>query len=87
VVESEKSIYREQAKDSGKPEKFWTKSSAADWKSFIPRYACWSKTYIKDDSRSIQDVLNELIAKLGEKTYPSGALCATSSVNSTPVTP
>jgi elongation factor Ts len=66
VVESEKSIYREQAKDSGKPEKFWDKIISGRLEKFYSEVCLLEQTYIKDDSRSIQDVLNELIAKLGE---------------------
>lgn len=66
VVESEKSIYREQAKDSGKPEKFWDKIIGGRLEKFYSEVCLLEQTYIKDDSRSIQDVLNELIAKLGE---------------------
>jgi len=55
VMEGEKSIYREQAKQSGKPEKFWDKIISGRL-----------QTYIKDDTRTVQEVLNELIAKLGE---------------------
>jgi len=66
VIESEKSIYREQAKDSGKPEKFWDKIISGRLDKFYSEVCLLEQTYIKDDSRSIQDVLNELIAKLGE---------------------
>ena len=66
VIESEKSIYREQAKESGKPEKFWDKIISGRLDKFYSEVCLLEQTYIKDDSRSIQDVLNELIAKMGE---------------------
>jgi len=66
VIEHEKSIYREQAKDSGKPEKFWDKIISGRLEKFYTEVCLMEQIYIKDDTRSIQDVLNALIAQLGE---------------------
>jgi len=66
VIEHEKSIYREQAKDSGKPEKFWDKIISGRLEKFYSDVCLMEQIYIKDDTRSIQDVLNGLIAQLGE---------------------
>lgn len=66
IIENEKSIYREQAKASGKPEKFWDKIINGRMEKFYAEVCLLEQTYIRDDSRSVQDVLNELIAKLGE---------------------
>jgi elongation factor Ts len=66
VMESEKSIYREQAKQSGKPEKFWDKIISGRLEKFYAEVCLLEQTYIKDDTRTVQEVLNELIAKLGE---------------------
>jgi elongation factor Ts len=66
VIESEKSIYREQAKQSGKPEKFWEKIISGRLEKFYGEVCLLEQTSIKDDTRTVQEVLNELIAKLGE---------------------
>jgi len=66
VIEQEKSIYHEQAKDSGKPEKIWEKIISGRLEKFFSEVCLLEQTYIKDDTRSIQDVLNDLIGKLGE---------------------
>jgi elongation factor Ts len=66
VMESEKAIYREQAKQSGKPEKFWDKIISGRLEKFYAEVCLLEQTYIKDDTRTVQEVLNELIAKLGE---------------------
>lgn len=66
VIEHEKSIYREQAKDSGKPEKFWDKITSGRLEKYFSEVCLMEQIYIKDDSRSVQDVLNALIAQLGE---------------------
>ena len=66
VIESEKSIYREQAKESGKPEKFWDKIISGRLEKFFSEVCLMEQIYIKDDTRTIKDVMNELIAKLGE---------------------
>ncbi len=66
VMESEKAIYREQAKQSGKPEKFWDKIISGRLEKFYAEVCLLEQTSIKDDTRTVQEVLNELIAKLGE---------------------
>ncbi len=66
VMESEKSIYREQARQSGKPEKFWEKIISGRLEKFYAEVCLLEQTYIKDDTLTVQEVLNELIAKLGE---------------------
>lgn len=66
VIESEKAIYREQAKESGKPDKFWDKIINGRLEKFYSELCLMEQAYIRDDSRSVNDVLNELVAKLGE---------------------
>ncbi len=66
VIESEQAIYREQAKESGKPDKFWDKIINGRLEKFYSEVCLMEQAYIRDDSRSVNDVLNELVAKLGE---------------------
>lgn len=66
VIEDEKSIYREQAKDSGKPEKFWDKIINGRLEKFYAEVCLLEQAYIRDDTRSVQEILNDLVAKLGE---------------------
>jgi len=66
ILEKEKEIYITQAKNSGKPEKVWDKIVTGRMEKFFSEVCLMEQTYIKDDKLTITDVINELIAKLGE---------------------
>jgi elongation factor Ts len=66
VVEKERDIYRSQAQESGKPEKIWDKIVNGRLDKFFAEVCLLEQSYIKDDSQTVKEVLNELIAKLGE---------------------
>lgn len=65
-IGKEREIYTSQAKDSGKPEKIWDKIVSGRMDKYYAEVCLLEQTYIKDDKLSVQEVLNELIAKLGE---------------------
>ncbi|MDX1778260.1 MAG: translation elongation factor Ts [Thermodesulfobacteriota bacterium] len=66
VVEKERDIYRSQAQESGKPEKIWDKIVNGRLDKFFAEVCLLEQSYIKDDSQTVKEVLNELIGKLGE---------------------
>lgn len=66
VLNKEKDIYVTQAKNSGKPENVWDKIVTGRMEKFFSEVCLMEQTYIKDDKLTINDVINELIAKLGE---------------------
>ena len=66
IIDNETEIYRSQAQESGKPEKIWDKIVTGRLDKFYSEVCLLEQSYIKDDNLSVQDVLNELIAKLGE---------------------
>jgi len=66
ILEKEKEIYITQAKNSGKPEKVWDKIVTGRMEKFFSEVCLMEQTYIKDDKLTITDVINELIAKLGD---------------------
>ena len=66
VIEKEREIYRSQARESGKPEKIWDKIVSGRMDKYYAEVCLLEQTYIKDDKLTVQGVLNELIAKLGE---------------------
>ena len=65
-IEQERAIYTSQAKDSGKPEKIWDKIVSGRMDKYYAEVCLLEQTYIKDDKLTVKEVLNELIAKLGE---------------------
>ena len=66
VIEKEKEIYLTQAKNSGKPEKVWDKIVGGKMEKFYSEVCLMEQVYIRDDKLTIKDVINEMIAKLGE---------------------
>lgn len=67
VVEKEKEFYREELRTSGKPEAMWDKIMEGKLQKFYSGTCLVNQMYIKDDSKTIEDVIKEAIAKIGEK--------------------
>lgn len=66
MVEHEKSILREQALNEGKPEKIVEKMVEGRLEKFFEEIVLLDQKFIKDSDLKVQDVLNNLIAKIGE---------------------
>lgn len=66
VVEKEMEIYREQVRAMGKPEKMIDKIAEGKMSKFYKENCLLNQVYVKDPNISIQDLLNELIARIGE---------------------
>ena len=66
MVEHEKSILREQALNEGKPEKIVEKMVEGRLEKFFEEIVLLDQKFIKDSDMKVQDVLNNLIAKIGE---------------------
>jgi elongation factor Ts len=66
ILEREREIYLSQARDSGKPEKVIEKIVEGKMKKFFSEVALLEQQYIKNPDITIQDLMNELIAKTGE---------------------
>ena len=66
VLERERNIYRQQALDSGKPENIVDKMIGGKMEKFYAEICLMEQKYVKNPDLTIQDLLNELIAKLGE---------------------
>jgi elongation factor Ts len=66
VIEKEKEIYRAQALDLGKPENVLDKIVDGKLKKFYQDNCLMNQPYVRNPDISIADLLNELIAKIGE---------------------
>ncbi|MBH31461.1 MAG: translation elongation factor Ts [Candidatus Marinimicrobia bacterium] len=66
VVEKEKEIFSEQAKESGKPENIIKKIVDGRLEKFFQESCLLEQPFIKDGDKSVQDILTETIATLGE---------------------
>ncbi len=66
VLEKEKQIYRMQALESGKPEKVIDKIVEGKMERFYSEVCLLEQTYIRDPDLTVKDVLDAMIAKVGE---------------------
>lgn len=66
-IEREKTIYRNQALESGKPEKIIDKIAEGKLEKFYQEVCLVEQTYIKNPDMTIKDLLEELLVKTGEK--------------------
>jgi elongation factor Ts len=66
IVESEKDIYRAQALDMGKPENILDKIVDGKLQKFYQENCLLNQPFVRDPDISVADLMNELIAKIGE---------------------
>ncbi len=66
ILEKEKEIYATQARESGKPEKVIDRIVEGKLKKFYSEACLLEQPFIKNPDITVQDLLNELIAKTGE---------------------
>jgi len=67
TLEREREIYRVQAREAGKPEKIIGKIVEGKLEKFYTEVCLLEQPFIKDPDLTVQDLLNGLIGKLGEK--------------------
>jgi elongation factor Ts len=66
VAEKERDIYRAQAGEMGKPDNVVEKIVDGKMKKFFQENCLLEQPYVRDPDMTVQDLLNELIAKIGE---------------------
>ncbi|MBW2513148.1 MAG: elongation factor Ts, partial [Deltaproteobacteria bacterium] len=67
VIKKEMEIYRAQALEMGKPEKMIEKIAEGKLNKFFKESCLLNQVYVRDPNMTIQDYLNDVIAKTGEK--------------------
>lgn len=67
VVEKEKEIYREQLKNEGKSEAMWDKIIEGKLAKYYQEACLIKQPFIKDDKVIIEQLIEQAIAKIGEK--------------------
>lgn len=67
IIEREKNIYEQQLRELGKPENVIPKIVEGKLEKFYKENVLLEQPFIKNPEITIQDLLNELIAKTGEK--------------------
>lgn len=66
VVEAEKDIYRKQAEGEGKPAAIQDKIAEGRLDKFFAQVCLLEQPFIKDDKKTIEGLVKEAMAKLGE---------------------
>jgi len=66
VLEREKDIYRAKARETGKPENIIEKIIDGQVNKFFADICLLEQAYVKDPDKTIQQYLNETIARIGE---------------------
>ena len=66
VLAREKAIYVEQALESGKPEAIVEKMVGGKIEKYISEIVLLEQKFVKNPDLTIQDLLNEIVAKMGE---------------------
>ncbi len=66
ILEKEREIYKNQAIDAGKPEHIAEKMVTGRIEKFYKEICLLEQPFVKNPDISIQDLLNDLIAKMGE---------------------
>ncbi len=64
--EKEKAIYRQQALETGKPEKVIDKIVDGKMERFYSEVCLLEQSFIKDPDKKVADIMNEAVARLGE---------------------
>ena len=66
VIEAEKNIYKQQAAGEGKPEAMLDKIATGRLNKFYQQVCLMEQPFIKDDKKTVEQLVNEAIGKLGE---------------------
>jgi len=66
LVEREREVYRRKAREEGKPDAIVEKIAEGAVKKYYKEVCLLEQPFIKDDKKTVQDLLNETIAAVGE---------------------
>ena len=67
LVERERNVYREQMKESGKPEQIWDKIVDGKLEKFFAEQALLEQPYVKNPDLTVGQLITEAASKTGEK--------------------
>lgn len=67
VIDGEMKIYQEQVKESGKPENIVKQIVEGKVKKYKESISLLDQPWVKDDSKTIKNLIDDTVAKIGEK--------------------
>jgi elongation factor Ts len=65
-LEKEREIYRDQARQSGKPANIIDKIAEGKLESYYQMSCLYDQQFVKDPSQTVEQLINSLIGKIGE---------------------
>ncbi len=71
IVEKERKLFTEEAKNSSKPDNVIEKIVQGKLETYYSEISLLSQPYFRDPKKTVSDLLNEIIAKTGEKIIVS----------------
>ena len=71
ILEREKEIYVDQARQSGKPEDIIAKMTEGRLNKFYQENVLLEQIFVKDSDKTVSDLITETVAKLGENILVS----------------
>jgi elongation factor Ts len=66
VIAGERKIYEEQARSAGKSESVLSKIVDGKLEAFFREFVLLDQPYIREDSRTVADLISEVATKVGE---------------------
>jgi len=66
VLEKEREIYRDQARQSGKPANIIDKIAEGKLESYYQMSCLYDQQFVKDPAQTVEQLINSLIGKIGE---------------------
>ena len=70
LVEKEREIYRQQAKNEGKPEKILDRIVDGKLEKYFQEAVLIEQIFVKDQNVTVKELINSAVAKLGENILP-----------------
>jgi elongation factor Ts len=67
LIERERAVYREQMKESGKPEQIWDRIVDGKLEKFYAESALLEQPFVKNPDQTVGQLITEVSAKTGEK--------------------
>ncbi len=67
VLERERNVYREQMRESGKPEQIWDKIVDGKVEKFYAESVLLEQPFVKNPDQTVGQMINEISGKTGEK--------------------
>ena len=66
IIDKELDIYRAQAREQGKPENIIERVIGGKLEKYYQEVCLLEQSFVKDPNKTVQDILTEIISKLGE---------------------